>query len=158
MLHATLKTVHLLAFTAWIGGMFFTLYCLRPALGVLEGPSRVKLMHAALGRFFNAVVVAAALVLVSGLWMVGRAAKGATQAGVPFNVPLDWWLMLGVGVLMVLIFGYVRLRLFRRLTLAAQGQAWPDAARCLDHIRRWVFVNLCLGVLIIVATQFGAVS
>src|SRR5437868_11645695 len=62
MLHATLKSIHLLAMFVWLGGMFFTLVCLRPALGVLEPPPlRLRLMNAVLQRFFVAVAWAAAL-------------------------------------------------------------------------------------------------
>jgi uncharacterized membrane protein len=158
MLHAMLKTVHLLSFVVWIGGMFFTLYCLRPALGLLEGPSRVRLMHGVLQRFFGFVAAAAALVLVSGVWLVGRAAQAAAQAGGRFNMPLDWYVMLALGLLMVLIFGYIRLVLFTRLTRAAGAQAWQEGAQVLGQIRNWVLVNLCLGVLIIGATQLGRMS
>ena len=64
MLYAVLKSVHLLALVVWIGGMFFTLFCLRPALAVLEGPLRLRLMNEVLRRFFGVVVVAAVLVLL----------------------------------------------------------------------------------------------
>ena len=36
MLYASLKALHLLAVMVWIGGMAFTLSCLRPAGRVLE--------------------------------------------------------------------------------------------------------------------------
>src|ERR1700754_2634324 len=56
MLHATLKSIHLLAMFVWLGGMFFTLVCLRPALGVIEPPPlRLRLMNAVFRRFFAAV-------------------------------------------------------------------------------------------------------
>jgi len=158
MLHALLKIVHLLSFVLWIGGMFFTLYCLRPSLGVLDGPSRVRLMHGVLERFFRFVVGAAALLLVTGVWMVGRAARAGAQAGVRFNMPLDWYVMLVLGVLMVLIFIYIRMALFTRLARAAAAQAWQEGAQVLGQIRNWVLVNLVLGALIIVATQLGSMS
>ena len=42
MLYASLKAFHLLAVIAWVGGMFFMLMCLRPAVQeVLEAPPRV---------------------------------------------------------------------------------------------------------------------
>lgn len=158
MLHATLKIIHLLSFVVWIGGMFFTLYCLRPSLAVLDGPSRLRLMHGVLERFFRFVVVAAALVLVSGIWMIGRAAQAASQTGGRFNMPLDWYVMVLLGLLMVGIFGYIRIALFKRLARATAAQAWQEGAQVLGRIRNWVLVNLCLGVLIIVATQVGSVS
>jgi hypothetical protein len=41
VLYASLKAIHLLAVIAWVGGMFFMLMCLRPAVHeVLEAPPR----------------------------------------------------------------------------------------------------------------------
>src|SRR5450830_304217 len=75
MFYATLKTIHLLSVIVWIGGMVFAQFFLRPAAATLEAPERVRLMHDVLGRFFNAVLVAAGLALASGLWMMGRIAR-----------------------------------------------------------------------------------
>ena len=43
--------------------MAFTLFFLRPALGVLEPPVRLRLMQDVLGRFFAAVLAGVALLL-----------------------------------------------------------------------------------------------
>jgi uncharacterized membrane protein len=53
-----------------------------------------------------------------------------------------------VGVLMMLIFGHIRFVLFRRMSAAVQAAQWPVAAAALASIRRWVAVNLALGVAI----------
>lgn len=66
MLYATLKTLHLLSVIVWVGGMVFAHFFLRPALGVLEVPQRLRLMQAVLGRFFSAVLLAAGLALATG--------------------------------------------------------------------------------------------
>jgi uncharacterized membrane protein len=158
MLYALLKTVHLLSIVAWVGGMFFVLMCLRPALSVLEGPLRVQLMHAALGRFFKVVLVSAALVLVTGGWMIGTAAKAAVQSGGSFNMPLDWYAMAVLGLVMVAILGHIRFVLFARLRRATLAHAWPAGAEALGGIRSWVQVNLVLGLLIIVVVRLGGVS
>ncbi len=158
MLYALLKTAHLLGIVAWVGGMFFTLFCLRPAAAALDGPVRLRLMHATLARFFNVVLVAAVLVLLSGGWMMNNAAQAAAQAGGKFNMPLDWYVMTVLGVLMIAIFGHIRVVLFRRLARAVDAQAWPAGAAALGSIRTWVMVNLGLGVAIVVATQLGGVS
>src|SRR5205823_2201908 len=73
VLYASLKAIHLLAIIAWVGGMAFTLLCLRPAAAVLEPPARVTLMHAAMGRFIALVTVAALVAFVTGASMVGIA-------------------------------------------------------------------------------------
>lgn len=156
MLYAVLKSVHLLALIVWIGGMFFTLYCLRPALAVLEGPLRLRLMNEVLRRFFVAVTAAVALVLLSGLWLLMSAARSVSASGIGFNMPLDWYAMLIGGVVMIAIFAYIRLNLSTRLQRAVQAQDWPAGAAALGRIRAWVMVNLVLGVLIVVVMRLGA--
>jgi uncharacterized membrane protein len=75
MIYATLKLLHVLAIVVWIGGMVFAHFFLRPAVAQLEPAVRLRLMHDVLGRFFQAVLAASLLTLVSGVWMLGRVAK-----------------------------------------------------------------------------------
>ena len=58
-------------------------------------------MHAALQRFFAAVLVVVLVVLVTGGWMIGRAAKDTVQAGLGFNLPVDWTIMSTLGLVMM---------------------------------------------------------
>ena len=146
MLMAVLKALHVLAVVVWVGGMAFAHFCLRPSLALLEPPARVKFMHAVLGRFFNVVLGAAGLILLSGFWMIGRAARQAVQSGGQFQWPLDWVVMTAVGLLMVALFGHVRFVLFKRLTAAVQAGDVPAAAAAIAAIRPWVALNLGLGV------------
>ncbi len=152
MLYAILKTVHVLAIVLWVGGMYFTHFCLRPALAALEPPARLKLMHDVLGRFFKAVLVSSLLVLGSGLWMLGRVAKQTVQSGGSFQMPLHWTLMLVLGVLMVAIFMHIRFALYKRLSRAVTAGDWAAGGAALAQIRSWVAVNLGIGVLIVVVT------
>ena len=147
--YALLKAVHVLAVVLWVGGMAFAHFFLRPALATLEPPQRLRLMHAVLSRFFAAVLVAAGLVLGSGLWMVGRVARQVVQGGGSFMWPLDWVLMTALGLLMMAIFGHIRFVLYRRFAAAVAAQDWPAGAAALAQIRRWVGVNLVLGVVVI---------
>ncbi len=155
MLYTALKTVHLLSIIVWIGGMVFAQFFLRPALSQLEPPQRIRLMHDVLGRFFNAVLVAAALTLGSGIWMIGRMARQMAQSGVKFNMPIEWMVMAILGLLMMLIFGHIRFVLFARLSRAVTEANWPAGGAALAGIRTWVMVNLVLGVLIVVVTLLG---
>ena len=156
MLHALLKTVHLLSIVLWIGGMFFTLVCLRPALGMLEPPLRVRLMHEVLRRFFDVVLIAAGLALATGVWMIAGDARAAGRAGIGLNMPLDWYVMAVLGMLMVALFTHVRFTLYRRLSRAVAAQAWPEGAAALASIARAVQLNLGLGFVVIVVTQAGS--
>jgi uncharacterized membrane protein len=159
VLYACLKAIHLLGVVVWVGGMFFALACLRPAAAeVLEPPSRVRLMHAALRRFFAAVTVAIVATLASGAAMLGLAARDRTSAALPFNMPLDWYAMVVLFAVMALVFAHVRLSLFRRLEVAMRAQAWPDAGAALGAIRWEVMLNLVLGVFIVVLVRLGAAA
>jgi uncharacterized membrane protein len=149
MIYSTLKLLHILSIVVWIGGMVFAHFFLRPAALQLEPPQRVRLMHATLQRFFAAVLVAVAVVLASGLWMMGRVAKEAVQAGLGFNMPLNWTLMTALGLVMMAIFGHIRFALFKRLSKAVALSDWPAGGVALASIRTWVGINLAIGVCII---------
>ena len=152
MIFAALKLVHVLAIVVWIGGMVFTQFFLRPALLQLEPPQRLRVMHGVLQRFFSAVLVVIVLVLVTGLWMIGRSARETVRAGLDFAMPLDWTIMASLGIVMMLIFGHIRFALFKRLSRAIASSDWPAGAAALASIRTWVGINLALGLLIIVVT------
>jgi uncharacterized membrane protein len=158
MFYAVLKAIHLLAVIVWIGGMVFAQFFLRPAMARLAAPERVRLMHEVLGRFLNAVLVAAVLALGSGTWMIGRIARQMAQSGVKFNMPLEWMVMSLLGLLMLAIFGYIRFTLYKRLTGAVTAAAWPAGGAVLERIRLWVMVNLAIGVVIVAVTLLGASS
>lgn len=145
-----LKALHVLAVGLWVGGMAFAHFFLRPALGTLEPPQRLRLMHDVLRRFFSAVLVAVLLILASGGWMIGQAARGAADGPAGFVMPPDWTAMTVVGLLMMLIFGHIRWVLFRQMRAAVQAAQWPAAAAALASIRRWVALNLALGVALVV--------
>lgn len=152
MIYAALKTVHVLAIILWIGGMAFAHFFLRPAVAQLEAPVRLRLMHDVLGRFFQAVLVAALLTLASGVWMLGRAAKQVVQSGGNFEMPLAWTVMAAVGVAMVAIFMHIRFVLFKRLGRAVAASEWAAGGAVLAQIRTWVSINLGLGVLVLLVT------
>ena len=147
MLYAVLQALHVLAVVVWVGGMVFAHFFLRPAAAeLLPLALRLPLMAAVFGRFFAAVVGAAVVVLGTGLWMIGRVAKQTVQVGDSFSMPPSWTVMAGLGVLMVLIFGHIRVVLYRRLRSAVDSQDLPRGAEAVDALRRWVGVNLVLGI------------
>lgn len=136
--------LHLLGVIAWVGGMFFAYFCLRPAAAeCLEPPKRLPLWAATFRRFLAYTAAAVAAVLFSGLTMLAQA--GFSQA------PLGWHIMLTLGLVMALIFGYVYLVLYPRLRAHCSASAWPAAAQALNAIRRLVALNLILAACTIVA-------
>ncbi|MGB3069441.1 MAG: CopD family protein [Ottowia sp.] len=149
MIFSILKVVHVLAVVLWVGGMAFAHFFLRPSVQALEPQVRLTLLHAVMKRFLGAVLTASLVVLVSGLWMIGRVAKEAVQAGLDFKMPLAWTIMATLGIVMVAIFGHIRFALFKRLSRAVEAGDWPSAGAAMASIRTWVFVNLCIGIVVI---------
>lgn len=158
MAYALLKALHLFAVIVWVGGMFFAHFCLRPAALQLPPAQRVPLMAAALGRFFAWVSGAIAVILCTGGWMVWRVAFTTKATGAPFNMPLEWMVMAGLGIVMMLIFGHIRFALYGRLKRAVAAQEWPRGADALTAIRGWVAVNLTVGAVIVLVTLMGTAS
>src|ERR1700709_607539 len=92
--------LHILGAVVWVGGMFAIYVCLRPALGTLEPPQRLRLMRATFQRFFPWVWVSVLLLLASGYWVVFMTFGGF--AGVRLHVHL----MQGIGLIMVALFAW----------------------------------------------------
>lgn len=149
MVYSLMKLLHVLSVVLWIGGMAFAHFFLRPAVGQLEPPDRVRLMHATLRRFLNTMVPAVAIVLVTGLGMMHWAFSASKSVGFDFPVPLDWSIMTALGLLMTLVFIHVRFMLFRQLSICVREGNWPEGGKALISIRRWVAFNLLIGVGII---------
>jgi len=157
VLYASLKAIHLLAVIAWVGGMFFMLMCLRPAVHeVLDAPARVRLMQSTLRRFLRIVALAALAVLVSGAAMIALVWRDRAAAGLAFNMPLDWYAMVVLFFAMLAVFLHVRLALFPRVGRAMTAETWPAAGAALGAIRWEVAINLVIGIFIVVMVRLGA--
>lgn len=152
MIYATLKTVHVLSIIVWIGGIFFAHFFLRPAVAQLDPAVRLRLMHDVLGRFFQAVLAASLLTLASGVWLLGRVARQVVQSGGSFEMPLAWTIMAVLGVVMVAIFMHVRFVLYKKLGRGVAASEWAAAGAAMAQIRKWVSINLGLGILVLLLT------
>jgi hypothetical protein len=73
--------VHIFGAVIWVGGMFAIYVCLRPALGTLDPPQRLRLMRVTFQKFFLWVWVAILLLLASGYWIVFMRFGGFSGAG-----------------------------------------------------------------------------
>src|SRR5260370_40041609 len=113
--------LHILGAVVWVGGMFAIYACLRPALGTLEPPQRLRLMRVTFQKFFPWVCVTILLLLASGYWMVFTTFCGFAAAGLHIH------LMQMVGWLMIALF----VRLFHGPRLACKravdSEDWPSA-------------------------------
>lgn len=144
-----LVTLHALAAVYWVGGMAFAYFVLRPAAGPLEAPARLMLWRRVFSGFLPWAGVAAAVLLVTGIWIVFGAY--GTFAAMPTHVSL----MMTTGIAMMLIYLHLVFAPWRRFRQAVDGEKWEDAARFLNQIRIIVGLNLALGTLTVVFATGG---
>jgi uncharacterized membrane protein len=148
------KLIHLAAAIVWMGGMAFLLLALRPAaVALLQPPERLKLMGAVWKRFFLIVLVSIVALFSTGsnLYTTAfRAIKAATGQG---GVPLGWNVMLVLGLLMMVIFGYIYSVPYAKFKRAMAVQDWPLAGKAASLIHTLVVTNFVLGWLAIVAVR-----
>jgi uncharacterized membrane protein len=130
---AVALALHILGAVVWVGGMFVIYVCLRPALGTLEPPQRLRPMRVTFQKFFPWVWLAILLLLASGYWML------FTMIG---------WLVIA---LFVWLFHGPWLA-FKR---AVDVEDWPSASATLNRIRQIIAVNLPLGLLVVVIGGSG---
>jgi uncharacterized membrane protein len=143
-------TLHLLATIAWIGGMLFAHFALRPAAATLEAPARLALWAQVFRRFFAWVWAAILVLFVTGLWMVLVPFQGFA------NVKLHVHAMLAIAVVMAVIFAWLFFVPYRRLRTALAAGETQVAAAALGRIRLAVSANLALGLLTTMVATGGA--
>ena len=146
-MNALMKFLHVAAAIAWLGGVSFMLFALRPsATELLAPPQRLPLIAQVLRRFFLLVWPSIGILLISGLVMLlGVGMK---------NAPIGWHLMLGLGLLMFALFGHLFFGLFRRLKQAVQVADWAEGGRRMGQIATLATINLALGLIAIAAVIF----
>jgi uncharacterized membrane protein len=142
----TLLAIHLLAAAVWVGGMFYAVVILRPALNLLDATPRLQVHMQTLKRFFGIVWVAMPLMLVTGWTMVFAAWGGF--ASLPWSINA----MQTLGLLMALIFLYVFFAPWQRLRRAIR-----PGPELIVRIRQLIMVNLTVGALAIIAGSLGHV-
>jgi uncharacterized membrane protein len=148
LVYALLKLAHVLAVVLWVGGMAFAHFFLRPAVQALEPPQRLALMQRVLQRFLAAAGWAVLAALASGAGLYAMAAAGLV-------VPWGWHAMAALGAVMTFIYAAVRFVFYPRLWRAVAAQDWKTGGAAMADIRRWVGINLALGVLTIVVAIAG---
>jgi uncharacterized membrane protein len=135
--------VHILAMTAWVGGMAYALLVLRPSLAALSAPAdRLTLLAETFGRFFRIVWIAMPLVLLSGWGMVFGVYGGFATLPWPVSV------MQLLGLIMAVIYVVLFVRPYKRF----RAQPSMEAAA---SIRKLIHANFGLGVIVIVVACFA---
>ncbi len=146
LLPNVLLALHLLAASAWVGGMAYALIVLRPALSVLDATPRLQIHMLTLKRFFLVVWHAMPIMLLSGWGMI--VAAGWNMGHLPWYVNV----MQLLGLVMAGLFLYVFFAPYRRLRRAIR-----PAPELLDRIRLLITANLALGAAVIVVASLGHV-
>lgn len=145
-MHQLILFFHLAAAVFWMGGMAFMVMALRPVLaGQLPPPQRLQVLAAVLKRFFAVVAVSIAVLLTTGVAMLGQSAAE--------KLPPGWHAMLGLGLVMMAVFGHIYFSPYRRLKQAIQSADWPEGGRRAGQIAMLVKINLGLGWLAIAAVM-----
>jgi uncharacterized membrane protein len=146
---ALMKLLHVLASIAWLGGISFMLFALRPAAAeLLTPPQRLPLMAQTLQRFFALVWASIVILLLTGLAML-------LAVGMK-NAPAGWHAMLGIGLVMFALFGHIYFGPFRRLKQAVSAADWPEGGRRIGQIATLAQILLVLGTVAIAAVFFMA--
>ena len=68
-------------------------------------------------------------------------------------MPATWIVMSILGLVMMAVFGHIRFALFKRLERAVEAKDWPAGGKALESIRKWVALNLALGLVIIIVLR-----
>jgi len=140
--------LHLLGVVVWVGGMFFAHMALRPAAQALPPPQRLPLLAAALSRFVAWTAAAILLLVASGIAMIVLLG-GMRAVGVYVHV------MIGLGLVMILIYGHRVASPRKRLRAAVAASDWPGAGAAMTMARRLVGINLVLGLVTITVAVLG---
>jgi uncharacterized membrane protein len=133
--------LHMLGAVIWVGGMFFAMLIMRPALADLDTPRRVDVYRAAFYRFFRLIWLVMPTMLLTGYVMLFGQYGGFALAN--WNVHLMHMLGLAMAAVFVAIwFGpYQRFR-------TGQGRA-------MEVIRPMIFANMLLGLATVVIAALG---
>lgn len=148
-LSAVAMAIHGVSAVVWVGGMVFAYSFLRPSLGPLEPPQRLKLWSAVFRRFFPWVWMVSILLPVTGYYLISSVFGGFAGAGLHVHI------MHGLGWLMILLFAFMYLRPYRNFRNAVADEAWPVAAEHLNGVRKIVATNMMLGLIVVIVGVSG---
>jgi len=114
LLRNILLAVHLLSAVIWVGGGFYTVVVLRPALNLLDAAPRLQVQMQTLKKLFFYIWHAMPLMILTGWAMVFLAWGGF--GALPWSINA----MQGLGILMALIFLYTFFDPWQRLRRAVR--------------------------------------
>jgi uncharacterized membrane protein len=144
ILRNVLLAVHLLSAVIWVGGGFYAIVVLRPALALLDAGPRLQVQMQTLKKLFFYIWHAMPLMILTGWGMVFLAWGGFAA------LPLSINAMQGLGILMALIFAYTFFDPWKRVQRAVR-----PTPEMVTRVRNLVTLNVILGVVTITAGALG---
>ncbi len=144
ILRNVLLAVHLLSAVIWVGGGFYAIVVLRPALALLDAGPRLQVQMQTLKKLFFYIWHAMPLMVLTGWGMVFLAWGGFAA------LPLSINAMQGLGILMALIFAYTFFDPWKRVQRAVR-----PTPEMVTRVRNLVTLNVILGVVTITAGALG---
>ncbi len=149
MIPGLLLAAHVLAAAAWVGGMAFAVFVLRPSLSTLEPPQRLLLHRQILRRFLGLIWHAMPVALLTGWGLLFGWYGGF--AGTGWHVHL----MHLTALVMSAVFLSVAFGPWPAFRTAFDRGDRAAAAAAVERIRNRMQMNLALGVLTIAVAAFG---
>lgn len=143
-----LVTLHVLAISAWVGGVAVLVLALRTATSRLEGDERTRLLAATVARFSALAGIAVAIVLGTG---VVQSLLGMDEVGQVTGTAYGRATTIKLALFLGLVWlGWVnRSRLLPRLRAAATGTGTGEAGRVLRRVLR---AELAIAVVVLGVT------
>lgn len=149
-MHQLAVALHVLSVTAWVGGLFFLLVVVRPAIQPDEAPARTAFWARLLPRAFTIAWVSAAVALASGFGLLFSLYGGFAVAGMHIH------LMAGFGILMTLMLAWSYARPLKRFELAEEHGETAAAEAALRRVLGWQWATLAAGAVTLVIGGVGA--
>ena len=131
MLDAVILWLHILAVLVWIGGMFYTLFVLKPNLGQL-GDKKLQFLKSIMDKFFPFVWASIIVLFITG----------GIKAKYFVNIPL-FDLKLFIYFVMVLVFSYIYFGLYKKIPTA------ENKPPIFMKISNLITLNFILGLIVI---------
>jgi|GEM_PF-506360 len=157
-----LHWLHLLGIVAWVGGLFFSILVMNPALGVVSPPERGKFMGAFMRRWMPLVWGAVALTGITGI-LEARGGIGLA-ALFSFSSLYTNLLLLKIALVTVMIIvGAITSFVLgpRLMSMAAPGPPSggppagprtgppPEVAQIQNQLNLLAYTNFVLGILVL---------
>ena len=141
--------LHILAISAWLGGIVVLVAAVRTATARLDGPDRTRLLAASVGRFSTLAGVAIAVILVTGVIQALISTDAISEL---VDTAYGRAVLIKFGLFLVIVaLGWVnRSRHLPALRAAAAGHATPGAAG--TALRKTLRAELVVGIAVLAAT------